>query len=83
MARLLRLKKFKMPETKRTNKISTTDGKVVPYEGDGVLPELTKAVKWRMAATVVDRFFFYFSLIYFIITLGIFLLSIKNFYKLT
>ena len=83
MARLLRLKKFKMPETKRTNKISTTEGKVISYEGDVALMELTKEVKWKMAATVVDRFFFYFSLIYFIITLGIFLLSIKNFYKLT
>ena len=83
MARLLRLKKFKMPETKRTNKISTTEGKAISYEGNVVLVELTKEVKWKMAATVVDRFFFYFSLIYFIITLGIFLLSIKNFYKLT
>lgn len=41
----------------------------------------TKKLKWKFAAIVMDRFFLYLSLIYFLVTFCPFILAIKNFYK--
>lgn len=45
--------------------------------------EENKELKWVYAAKVIDKLFFYLSIIYFIITFSLFVLSIKNFYKPT
>ena len=42
-----------------------------------------KELKFKFAALVMDRFFFWLSIIYFIITFSVLVLSIPNFYKLT
>ena len=42
-----------------------------------------KDLKFKFAAKVVDRFFFWLSIIYFIITFTALVLAIPNFYKLS
>ena len=42
-----------------------------------------KELKYKFAAKVIDRFFFYLSIIYFIATFTALVLAIPNFYKLT
>ena len=45
--------------------------------------EETKEIKWKFAAIVMDRLFFWLSIIYFLITFIPIILSIKNLYKST
>ena len=45
--------------------------------------EEVKEIKWKYAATVMDRLFLYLTIIYFVLTFCPFVLSIKNFYKPT
>lgn len=40
-----------------------------------------KELKFKLAATVIDRLFFFMSLTYFIVSFSCLILSIQNFYK--
>ena len=44
--------------------------------------EQAKELKYRFAAIVMDEFFFYLSIVYFIITFCSIVLAVPNFYKL-
>ncbi len=50
-------------------------------QNDSKLEE-EKEIKWKYAASVINKCFFWFSSIYFIITFSVFILSVKNFYLL-
>ena len=45
--------------------------------------EEEKEIKWKYAAIVFDRLFFYLSLFYTLITFIIFVMTIRNFYRLS
>ena len=42
-----------------------------------------KQLEWKLAALVLDRLFFYLSIVYFLLTFFPIILSLKNFYKST
>ena len=46
------------------------------------IDENNKEIKWKYAAIVIDRLFFYLSLIYSIVTFILIILTIPNLYKL-
>ena len=64
----------------RVEKIENLLGNIWNETSDKWLEEL-KEIKWKYAGIVMDRFFLYLSLIYFVLTFFPIILTMPNFYK--
>ncbi len=64
----------------RLKNIETMLDKIINKQNEKRIEDV-KSLKWKYAAIVIDRLFFFLSLIYFVLTFLPIILTAKNFYK--
>jgi hypothetical protein len=68
-----------------TKKVISIEQMIIEYNKNKEFEdnESNRELKWQFAAIVIDRFFFYLTILYSVITFIIFVLAIPNFYRFT